>query len=126
MAKGPICIRRAGTVEEADIIVAWLEEQGIEASVLDRDNPGVLAFGVTDVEGIAICVADAETAERAKALLDEHDRQHSQSMEGAGAGDTVTVRCSECDEVNSFSSDQRGTVQACAECGAYLDVPEAG
>ena len=49
MNEGPIVVRRVGTVEEADLIVAWLDINGVEAAVLDRDNPGTLAFGVTDV-----------------------------------------------------------------------------
>ena len=57
-----ICVRRTATVEEADIVVAWLDSQGLKAQVVDRENIGVRAFGVTDHEGIAVCVADEETA----------------------------------------------------------------
>ena len=89
MASEPIIIRRTRTVEEADIIVAWLDENGVPANVLDHENPGVFAFGVTDTEGIAIAVADEELAERAKALLEAHDREHA-AAEPQG---TVEVTC---------------------------------
>jgi hypothetical protein len=115
------CIRRTATVEEADIIVTWLAGRGVEAQVVDRANPGVLAFGITDTEGIAICVADEETAEKAQALLEEHDRERADQAEGKGQVETT---CEECGALNRFSLQQRGTVQECSECGAYIDVPE--
>ena len=125
MAEEPVMIRRTNTVEEADIIVAWLEERGVKAVVPDRDNPGVLAFGVTDVEGIEIYVADAETAERARTLLAEHDRQRGAQSTRDAPEDGVEVTCEECGQVNSFPRDAYGSVQECSECGAYLDMPGA-
>ena len=124
MAKEPVVIRRTSTVEEAEVIVVWLDSQGIEATIIDRDNPGVLAFGLTDVEGIAICVADSETAQRAQTLLAEHDKQHAASSDDAVAQGSVEVRCGECGQLNSFPVGARDTVQECAQCGAYLDLPE--
>ncbi len=122
MASKPICVRRAGTVEEADIIVAWLNEQGVEASVLDHDSPGLLAFGVTDVEGVEIYVPDEDSAERAKVLLAEHDRTHAAEAIGSDLEEQVTTKCEECGQVNSFPADLQGSVQECADCGAHLDV----
>lgn len=125
MPNEPVCIRRANTMEEAEIIVAWLDEQGVQATVVDPNNPGVMAFGPSDAEGITIYVADAETADRAKALLAEHDKQHGQGSTTAPAGDTVDVTCAACGRVNSFSFDACGSVQECSECSTYLDVPAA-
>ncbi len=125
MPNEPVCIRRANTMEEAEIIVAWLDEQGVKATVVDPNNPGVMAFGSSDAEGITIYVADAETADRAEALLAEHDKQHVQGSATAPAGDAVDVTCTVCGRVNSFSPDTCGSVQECAECSTYLDVPAA-
>jgi len=122
MSKHPVCVRRAATPEEAAIIATWLADQGIEATVVDPDNPGVMAFGVTDPEGIAICVADDATAERATKCLEAHDRRRA---DRAVADEVVEVRCSKCGATNRFSGSQRGTVQSCAECSEYLDVPTA-
>lgn len=124
MADEPICIRHANTIEEAEIIVAWLGEQGIEATVTDPSSTGVMAFGVTDPEGIKIYVADAETAERAKVALAEHDRQQALDEDDAKA--MIDVTCEECKQVNSFPSENAGTTQECSECGSYLDVPGEG
>jgi len=120
MAGEPICIRRVNTIEEAEIIIAWLEEQGIEAKVIDPSSTGVMAFGVTDLEGVEIFVADAETAKRAETALAEHDRQHAHGEDDGGA--MIDVPCPECNHVNAFPADYAGSTQECAECGAYLDV----
>jgi len=123
MSSKPICIRHTATVEEADILVAWLAERDIKATITDRDNPGAFAFGVTDTEGIEVFVANEEIARRAKELLAEHDREHATEHGAESAETAVEVTCEECKCACSFPADQRGTVQECPECGAYVDVP---
>lgn len=125
MAGEPVMIRRTNTIEEAGVVVAWLEERGVQAVVPDRDNPGVLAFGLTDVEGIEIYVSDAETAERARVLLAEHDRERSAESQATDSQGDIEVTCEECGQINSFPSDAVGSVQECSQCGGYLDMPGA-
>ena len=124
MADNPVCIRRTSTVEEADIIVAWLAEQGVEAFIPDHENPGVLAFGLTDREGVEIFVPDQAKGDRAKALLEEHDQQHAGNPTASGHA-AITVTCDECHEDSTFPAEQADTVQECAQCGAHLDVPKS-
>lgn len=121
MAGDVICVRRVGTVEKADIITAWLKEQGIEATVADRSNPGAMAFGLTDAEGFAICVADEKDAQRAKALFAEHDATHSHES----TGKKVDIKCDECGETATFECEAQPSVQSCPECSANIDVPGA-
>jgi len=125
MAGDPVVIKRTSTVEEAEVIVAWLDAEGIKATIVDPGNPGVLAFGVTDMEGIAICVADAQSAQRATLLLAEHDKRGGAPPKEGNSADAVEVECSECGRLNSFPGDAMGTVQQCAQCGEYLDIPES-
>ena len=125
MSTDPVCVRRAKTVEEAEIIVAWLDENGIEATIVDPSNPGVMAFGVTDPEGIAIWVADSEKAERAATLLAEHDARSAGAETPDAAIYTVDVACPDCGHTGGFPTDLAGTVQECPECGANVDVPPA-
>jgi len=120
MTTDPICVRRTNTIEEADIIVAWLEEHGIEASVIDRDNPGVFAFGVTDPEGVAICVADEATAETAKRLLEEHDREHLQQQ--CSCASEVELHCEECGHDFRVPGEQADGVVECPQCRAHVDA----
>ncbi len=116
------CIRHTGTIEEADLIVAWLDEQGIEATIVGRDSTDVIALGVTDKEGIAICVPDAATAEKAGALLEQHDAEHQVASTREIVTGPIEVTCEECKQVTSFEGKFNGTVQECSSCGAYVDV----
>lgn len=121
MIESPVCIRRTGSVEEAELIVAWLDESGIDATIIGQDNPGVLAFGVTDSQGVAVFVPDAVTAERAAAALAEHDKERGRTT-AIDAAD-IDVVCEDCGRMCSFDAEHVGSVQACPECGSFLDVP---
>lgn len=118
MSDEPVCIRKAGTLEEASIIVAWLADQGVEAHIADADNPGVIAFGITDPEGIMVFVKDQATAERAGTLLMDHDNEH----ESTETGGDVDVTCDACGETFHCDADMTGKTQECPKCGAYVDV----
>lgn len=121
MTDQPVCIRRVNTLEEAQLLVAWLDEHEIDATVVGAQNPGSLAFGVSDFEGIGVFVVDGSTAERTTELLAEHDAQSPASEPDDGYLD---VTCDECGEVTTFQRDEVGTVQTCAACGAFVDVPD--
>ncbi len=121
MSSDFVLIQRTNTIEEADIIVAWLEEQGIEATIVDRSNAGAMLFGLTDLEGFAICAEDKAIAERAIKLLEEHQPETKKKIP---PGTVVRAKCEECGEESGYPGEQAGTVQECLECGAYLDVPE--
>lgn len=121
MSSDFVLIQRTNTIEEADIIVAWLEEQGIEATIVDRANAGAMLFGVTDSEGFAICAEDAATADRAVKLLEEHQPVTKKVVP---PGTKVKARCEDCGKDSIYPGEQAGSVQECNECGAYLDVPE--
>ena len=126
MSSGPVRIHRTDTLEEAAIIVNWLAEQGIEATVYDPANPGVMAFGVTDAEGIEIYAADAETAQRAKTLLAEHEKERAKASAGRPKGARIEIKCENCGQTSSFEPELAGTIQECPDCGTYVDVPPGG
>jgi len=63
----------------------------------------------------------AEDAERAKQLLLELEARGQNEAE-VEAGQPIEVLCEECGSRASFPAAQRGSVQACPQCGAYLDV----
>ena len=54
MTDQPVCIRRVNTLEEAQLLVAWLDDYEIDATVVGAQNPGSLAFGISDFEGIGV------------------------------------------------------------------------
>lgn len=115
-------VYRARNVEEADIIVAWLEEQGVAALVKDRTVAGTLDIPVLfSPHGIEICVPEPAQAERAAELLKEHYRERGEADD---TGPAVEVVCEKCGQTSSFPSSRRGMVQTCPHCNAYIDVPD--
>ncbi|MEK6674628.1 MAG: DUF2007 domain-containing protein [Planctomycetota bacterium] len=124
MIATPACVRRATTMEEAEIVAAWLQAKGVKATIVDRENPGVRAFGVTDIEGVGVYVLDAESVEEAKRLLEEHDREKESTARARNVPvQPRVIPCMECGQGNTFSQEFAGTVQQCSKCGAYLDLP---
>ena len=121
MSTEPVCVRRTSTLEEASIIVAWLADNDVEAQIADPDSPGVMAFGITDPEGIEVYVKDQAAATKAKALLEEHDRKHHEGHDGPD----IELTCEACGQQLHFSADYAGTTQECPECGAHVDVGSA-
>lgn len=119
MTNQPVCIRRVNTLEAAQLLVAWLADHEIDATVMGEQNPGSLAFGVSDFEGIGVFLTGSSEAERARKLLAEHDARSPASESNA---EYLDVTCEECGEVTAFQSGELGTVQTCAACGAFVDV----
>ena len=126
MSTEPICVRRAATIEEAEIIVAWLDEHGVTATILDPSNPGVAAFGVTDLEGVAICVKDQGTADLAGTFLEEHDRVRAMAAQATESNAAPVVVCDECKKRVTTEPSVPGTTLECPPCGAFIDAPGAG
>lgn len=124
MTEEPLLIRRATSEEEAQLIVAWLDEHGVEATIPGRQSTGVLAFGITDDEGVGIYVANEQSARQAQGLLAEHDRQQAAVAARASGVTEIKTRCEECNHVVSFAVELAGSVQTCPNCGAYVDVPD--
>lgn len=68
-----IVVHNAGTLEEADIVVAWLDDQGIKAMVKDRNVLGTLpGVGAVSHNQVEVCVGDTAEAEKALELLKKH------------------------------------------------------
>ena len=121
MNNEPTCVRRVDTIEEAQLLVAWLDDNDIDATIMGGQNPGSLAFGVADFEGIRILVSDTSTAARATELLAEHDARTHQN---AAAEPSVKMTCDECGAVTQFEGGESNKVQTCSACGAFIDNPD--
>ena len=126
MPRDLICVYRAVDVGEADIVAAWLAEQGITVHVKDRYAAGTMQTPlIVAPKGIEVCVVDPEVAERAKALVRQHLEHRKQKTNEPAMGRTIEAVCEECGMASRFPFEQRGTVQTCPHCRQYLDVPEA-
>ena len=111
MSQELVCVRRVSALEKAEVIVAWLEDNGVAAQVVDRDNPGVFLFGVTDAEGIAICVAGQAEASKATELLAKHDEEIAEQHGTTDIQGLIDVQCEDCGAQNSFPAAAAGSVQ---------------
>lgn len=119
MSRDLICVHRARDVGEGDILVAWLAEQGIAAMVKDRYTAGTLQVSqIVAPLGIEVCVIDPTQANAARSLLAEHTTERV--MKGDAA---VDATCEECGRTSRFPGTERGSVQSCPHCRAYVDVP---
>ena len=126
MQRDLTCVYRAVDVAEADIVAAWLDDQGITAHVTNR-NPAMNLYvpSVVSPKGIEVCVVDPAQAERARVLVLEHLEHRKEKTDEPAMGRTIESVCEECGKASRFPFEQRGTVQTCPHCRQYLDVPEA-
>jgi len=125
MSRDMNCVYRAASVEEADIVVAWLVDRGISALVRDRHAIGTLnAPPAVAPKGIAVCVLNEEQAELAKMLLAEHTDELKKNRAHIQPGKVFRVVCEECGRASDFPSELYGSVQNCPICRANMDVIE--
>jgi hypothetical protein len=117
----PVKIYAAESNMQAQMICRLLQAQGIEAFAGQDVSPagawiGGTIPGVFDA-GVFVSRADAD---RAYELMREHERGQA---ERAGAGGAeIEATCEDCGKTSGFPAAQRGTVQSCPHCGAWMDV----
>ena len=126
MPRDMICVYRAADLGEADIVAAWLEEQGITVHVKDRLVIGMLHTPLAYApRGVEVCVVDPAQADDAKKLLREHADELELKRLADPGGPDIEAMCEECGKASRFPFAQRGSVQTCPHCKQYLDVPQA-
>jgi zona occludens toxin (predicted ATPase) len=123
MARDLPIVLTAHSLEEAHVVAAWLEERGISTFVKDKNIVGAMSYATPAFapRGIEICVVDEPTAERARALLAEREKAVEPMDVTAPPLETT---CKECGRTSAFPATQRGTVQSCPYCTAYVDIGE--
>jgi hypothetical protein len=125
-SRDPRCVFVAYDFSQADVVAGWLCTHGIQAQVMNGEMQSgfsslLVQNGATAVE---VWVADAAQVPEALRLLGD---QALTQLGRQANGPPLEVVCEECGEASTFPSEQRGTVQECPHCYAYLDVedPEA-
>ncbi len=114
----------AASVEEADIVVAWLHDRGVDAFVKNRHSATVFASLATTPKGVEVVVLDAMQADRAKQLLSEHADQLNQSGPSLPRGKVFRAVCEDCGRATDFPSELFGSVQTCPHCRANMDATD--
>ena len=120
------CVYRAASIGEADLVVNWLGERDIAALVKDAHAAVTMQVpGIVAPAGIEVCVIEPDDADRARALLRDHfDLLDDRDDASESHGEPVVADCEDCGESATFPYVQRGSVQLCPHCGAYIDVPD--
>lgn len=115
----------ASSLEEADLIVAWLASNGVDARIKDRNMVATFTWGTLAIApiGVEIVVGDQESAGCAAKLLAERERQVAASR--GEVDKTVEAQCEECGSLSTWPARSGSRVEQCPRCRAYLDVPRA-
>lgn len=126
MALGdPVMAYTAGSNVEAHLVCGLLHDAGIEAVVVeDVSQAGVWVGGLnTDMHKPQVWVERADI-DRVGPLVAEYERRSAERWvaERSVAGEPVAVVCEGCGRQSEFPAAQRGTVQNCPHCRAYVDV----
>jgi hypothetical protein len=121
----PVAVYNAESNVEAIQVCNALVAEGIEAHVTEDDSAvGLSIYGrLAEIHKPQVWVA-REDVERARPVLIDFERRAAELRAGAvGKGEPIEVVCA-CGRTTTFPGTQRGSVQECPACGAFLDVGE--
>jgi hypothetical protein len=126
--KDPFAAYNAGSNVEAHMVCGLLQDAGIEAMVIeDVSQVGVWLGGtVAEIHKPQVWIERADI-ERARPVLTDYDRRATERRAaekdaGGSAGPPIQVVCEECGKRSEFPANQKGSVQSCPHCRAYVDV----
>ncbi len=112
---------KASSVEQADIVVAWLADRGIPAFVKNRNMAANYVSLAVAPRGVEVCVVNPDQAEMAISLLKDQSElikeRHLETSEKV-----ISIICSECGRRVEFPGELYGTVQSCPACKQNVDV----
>jgi hypothetical protein len=122
----PVAVYNAASNVEAIQVCNALVAAGIEAHITeDHSAVGFSVYGrLAEIHKPQVWVARADI-ERARPVLIEYERRAAELQpQEVGIGEPIEVVC-DCGQTTRFPATQRGSVQECPACGAFLDVGEA-
>jgi rubrerythrin len=122
----PVAIFTATSNIRAHAICHMLVQCGVEAYVTeDFSLVGLTVYGPLPGIHTPKVWIDKSDVDRATQLLQEHERREAELRKeppASVAQDLVAAECEECGTSTGFPAAQRGSVQECPHCGAYVDV----
>lgn len=123
--RDPFAVYNAANNMEASFVRDALIAAGIEAFVTeDVSQVGTWVGGlVPEIHKPQVWVERSD-AERATPILNGFERRKAE-LRGDVRGDSaaaIAVLCEGCGKEASFPAVQKGSVQQCPHCGAYVDV----
>lgn len=125
--KDPVAVYDAASQAEAHLLRDALIAAGVEAHVTEDASQaeGRWVGGFVPESHRPQVWVERANVERVKPLLDEYDRRRAEQedrKEAVAEGPPVEAVCDECGKTSSFPASQRGSVQECPHCHAYMDV----
>jgi hypothetical protein len=121
--RDPKCVFVASHFGQANIVASWLRGHGIPAEVMNRETTGGLGYPLAaGLAGVEVWVMDPAQVAEAIRLLGDHALE---LITQKPTGPPLEVVCEECGQTSTFPAEQRGSVQNCPHCSAYLDVEPA-
>ncbi len=130
--RDPIAAYNAANNLEAHFVRDLLIDAGIEASVTEDVSPvgGWVGGLVPEIHKPQVWI-DRADIDRAGPVLHAYEvqaaaRRGAESAKSGTAEDMIEVTCDECGKRSTFPLTQRGSVQNCAHCHAYVDVGDDG
>lgn len=121
----PFAAYNAANNVEAHLLRNMLVDRGIEAHVTEDNSPaGIFALGVLNEIHRPQVWIERTDRERAKPVLDEFEKSmgHHRDDPTNVIELPVAMTCESCGQEVTFPAEERGTVQECPHCSAYLDV----
>ena len=123
----PIVIYKAIDNWEAQFVRVLLEQEGIEAmAVDDLSVVGLMTIGTLPGIHQPKVYVDRSQGEAAAAIVRQYVErlQQERGVSRLAGGDAAAVEaiCEKCGKKTTFKASQRGTIQECRHCGAYLDA----
>lgn len=127
----PVAIFTASSNTRAQLLCHMLMDSGVEAYVTEDFSLVGLWMGGTlpGIHNPKIWV-DRADADRAAAILKAQEQREMELKSEPSAGPVATVTdvigavCEECGRSIYFPAAQKGSVQNCPHCNAYVDVGE--
>ena len=127
--RNPVAVYIAESNHEAHLVCTHLEQSGIEAHVTSDDSlVGIGWFGpLPSIHKPQIWVdqSDLESAREQLQIYEgmQEVRRRRDEVKQLGAKPVEAV-CEDCGTASLYPAPQRGTIQECPKCGAYVDVGE--
>jgi hypothetical protein len=121
--RDPVAVFNPATSEEANLVRNLLVDADVEAFVTEEISE---VFG-SDAAGSNPQVwVERANVEQAQGILEEYERQwrKNRAEQQAAAGPPVEAVCEECGQRSAFPGAQKGSVQNCPHCHAFMDVGE--
>jgi hypothetical protein len=121
----PVAVYTATNNVEAHLLCTLLANSGIEAhTVEDLSQVAAWAGGLIPALHKPQVWVDRAAVERARAVLEEHERLEDQRRPGRPSDEgPVEAVCEDCGKSSIFPAKHRNTVQNCPYCGSPASWP---